>query len=53
MGFVNQYSNQHFVSGVFESNEPIFNPFYLKYPLNAITSILYWLPLIYIHGIVE
>lgn len=48
MGLVNQYSNQHFASGVFESNEPIYNKLYLRYPLNAITSIFYWLPLIYI-----
>ena len=34
--------------GVFESNEPIYNPLYLRYPLNAFTSIFYWVPLLYI-----
>ena len=35
-------------NGVFNSHEPIFHATFLRHPLNASSSIFYWLPLYYI-----
>lgn len=37
-----------FSRGVFESNESIYHPVYLRYPFNSFTSFIYWLPVLYI-----
>lgn len=37
-----------FSRGVFESNESIYHPVYLRFPFNSFTSFIYWLPVLYI-----
>ena len=43
------YKTENYLcGGVFKSHEPVFHPTVFRHPLNALSSIFYWLPLYYI-----